>query len=113
MSIDFTKTRLVESPYENPNAGRVQVSYSDQWWDVCHGNNQVCNREWSFSEAMVICRQLGYPGTAMTRKGGYGNATGSAISSFSCDGGKYCQWCLRVNILLNKLKTVMYYLRNV
>ena len=90
--VDFAETRLVGSPHENPNAGRVQVFYSDQWWDVCHDSDDKCeNTNWSFSEAMVVCRHLGYPGTAMIRKGEYGNATGPTISSLSCDGGKNYQ----------------------
>ena len=99
--VAFTNIRLVDSPHEAPNAGRIQVYNANQWLDVCHdSDDEFGNRDWSFSESMVVCRQLGYPGTAMIRKGGYGNATGPAISSFSCDGGTYLPLYVE-SILLN------------
>ncbi|XP_072037180.1 uncharacterized protein [Amphiura filiformis] len=86
-ALDITDIRLLGSPTNTPNAGRVQVYDTDQWKDVCHDGDDRGDKDWSFKEAMVACRQLGYPGTAMKRKGGYGNGnSNNAIDAFECDG---------------------------
>ena len=62
----------------------------NEWRDVCHDGNDLFEQDWSITEAMVACRQLGYPGTAMSRKGGYGNGNSSqTMDGVACFGSKY------------------------
>ena len=84
----ITDIQLLESPLEVPNAGRVQVRYNSEWRDVCHDGGYY-DKDWTIDEAMVACRQLGYPGTAMRRKGGYGNGTSKGLDDYRCYGSKF------------------------
>ncbi len=66
----------------------MEVYTSGEWRDVCHDGDANNDKDWSINEAMVACRQLGYPGTAMKKKGGYGNGQNAGIDDFDCHGGK-------------------------
>ena len=48
--------RLVDgaTPYE----GRVEICLNNQL-------GSVCSNEWSFKDALVLCRQAGFPGAGM------------------------------------------------
>lgn len=43
--------RLLEG--STPLEGRVEICKNNVWGTVCH-------REWTFTDAKVVCRQLGY-----------------------------------------------------
>ena len=45
---------------------------------------------WGFHEVEVVCRELGYPGTLMKQRGGYGTAEGrTTVHGFNCLGSEY------------------------
>ncbi|XP_072036775.1 uncharacterized protein [Amphiura filiformis] len=85
---NITNIRLQDSPRETPNTGRLQVFSNNQWHDVCSdGDDELGNQDWRIKEAIVACRQLGYPGTAMITKGQFANQTaGPVIANMYCDG---------------------------
>ncbi|XP_072040001.1 uncharacterized protein [Amphiura filiformis] len=86
-AIDITDIRLIGSPVNTPNAGRVQVYEQDQWKDVCHDGDNGSDKDWSIEEAMVACKQLGYLEATKSKKGGFGNGNSdNAIAAFDCHG---------------------------
>ena len=53
-----TDVRLVGSR-QSPGEGEVQICLNGSWGSVCDSN-------WGYSEARVVCRQLGYDGCEFT-----------------------------------------------
>ena len=41
-----------------PTEGRVEVCVEGRWTGVCDSN-------WNYQDAFVVCRQLGYPATGL------------------------------------------------
>ncbi|KAL5506472.1 hypothetical protein EMCRGX_G008114 [Ephydatia muelleri] len=53
--------------------GRVEICYNHQW-------GTVCDSTWDINAAIVVCRQLGYNGTAYAIRGAkYGQGTGAVL----------------------------------
>ncbi|XP_022096110.1 deleted in malignant brain tumors 1 protein-like [Acanthaster planci] len=82
----FAKTyeaRLSDGPY--PNQGRLELFYDGAW-------GTVCDDEWDFKDAEVVCRQLGFLSAVVPLNGKetsslYGSGEGEIILyEVGCDG---------------------------
>ncbi|XP_072017639.1 uncharacterized protein [Amphiura filiformis] len=79
-----TGARLIG--YDAPNAGRVQVQFSNKWMDVCFFGTQY-DRTWESRNLQVLCRHLGYPGLMLTMNVTSMSSSGvDAIDDFKCLG---------------------------
>ncbi|XP_071807787.1 uncharacterized protein [Asterias amurensis] len=72
--------RLVNGPF--PNAGRVEMYLGFRGWFT------TCDRSWSIDDAIVVCRQLGFPGAALARaRSPYGGVVGMPLArEWKCRG---------------------------
>ena len=72
-----------------PNSGRVEVRYDEEWLNVCYESDESDTRKWSFTNAEVVCSELGFPGTMFAGQGGQGNGTRkSVVSGYKCRKGQ-------------------------
>ena len=73
-----------------PNIGRVKVTYDDVSYDVCHDDGTKMKYLWSFHNAQVVCKDLGFPGTMGYWKGGLGGKSSRQmyVDSYKCLQGK-------------------------
>ncbi|XP_050394984.1 neurotrypsin, partial [Patella vulgata] len=74
--------RLVGGP--EPNEGRVEVFYNNEW-------GTVCDEGWGDEEASVVCRDLGFhPDGAVVRKGShFGQGSGQIwLDKVKCNGSE-------------------------
>ena len=72
-----------------PNIGRVEVKYDDLLADVCYESRQSETRDWSFTNVQVVCKELGFPGAMIARRGGYGEGRRQyTMHDFKCNKGK-------------------------
>ena len=63
--------RLVDG--NTRNQGRLEVFLNDEW-------GTVCDDSWDLEDALVACRQLGFPeATEATSGGSFGNGTGPIL----------------------------------
>ena len=68
-----------------PNMGRVEIQYDDLLADVCYESKQSETRDWSFTNVQFVCKELGFPGAMIARRGGYGEGKGQyTIHDFKC-----------------------------
>ena len=54
--LDPNPIRLVGG--KNSSEGRVEIYYNNEW-------GTICDDHWTFKEARVVCRSLGFPGMSM------------------------------------------------
>ena len=75
------RTRLVGGSH--PSEGRVEVYYRGAW-------GTVCNNGWDWSDADVVCKELGYPSAAAVRRSAYfGQGSGQIwMSNVACGGSE-------------------------
>ncbi|EDO39899.1 predicted protein [Nematostella vectensis] len=80
-SVPKHRTRLVggRGPYE----GRVEVWYGEEW-------GTVCDDEWDFNDANVVCKSLGFPAAkAFHRYARYGQGAGRILlDNVECTGSE-------------------------
>ena len=101
---DFSeaKIRLVNSKTSKNNTGRIEVYHpSFGWGTVCSGRafhmrgyTLVLSKLWSETESNVACRQLGFIGANVTRKGAYfGRGSGPILlGGVLCTGKESYIW---------------------
>ncbi|XP_071841004.1 scavenger receptor cysteine-rich domain-containing group B protein-like isoform X2 [Apostichopus japonicus] len=70
------------------NSGRVEVYHLGEW-------GTICDDYWSYEDAAVICRQLGYSGVDTYYNGArFGQGSGPILRYIRCDGTEwYWQGC--------------------
>ena len=67
--------RLVNGTVANRGRVAIEIWYFDQWHTVC---DDACT--WDANDATVVCRQLGYHGTAIAHQSAYfGRGTGEIL----------------------------------
>lgn len=81
--LGFYPVRLVGG--SGRHEGRVEVFFNNSW-------GTVCDDYWGFSDAKVVCKQLGYPG-ALSAQGGAAFGQGSSsekiwIDDTDCEGNE-------------------------
>ena len=74
-----------------PNIGQVEVRYDDLVADVCYESRQSIKAlDWSFTNVQVVCKELGFPGAMIARRGGYGiERRQYTMHDFKCNKGKH------------------------
>ncbi|XP_078663425.1 uncharacterized protein LOC144906732 [Branchiostoma floridae x Branchiostoma belcheri] len=67
----------------DPHEGRVEVLYNGQW-------GTICDDDWDFNDARVVCRELGYPDAdAASGSAPFGQGSGPIwIDGVSCTGSE-------------------------
>ena len=65
------------------SSGRVEIFYNGQW-------GTICDDAWDMNDAIVICRQLGFPrASAAYRRSSYGRGTGPIwMDDVACSGSE-------------------------
>ena len=73
--------RLIGGP--NNSSGRLEIFLNDSW-------GSVCNKGWSHSESLVVCRELGFSGAVIAANYlSFGSGGGPIkVGSVSCHGNE-------------------------
>ena len=73
----------LQGPSSGNGTGRVEVFHKGQWGTICDNN-------WDFNDARVVCRQLGYPDAVRALRGGsVPDGTGRAwLYNVACTGSE-------------------------